>query len=100
MELLRKGKSMARYTEEFKREAVRLYKSGGPGVLKAAKGIGVAPESLRSWIKKHDDETRDLDISERERLRKAEAEVKRLKEENEILIKAAAFFAKETDRRK
>ena len=41
---------MARYTEEFKREAVRLYKSGDGGVVKVAKGIGVAPESLRSWI--------------------------------------------------
>jgi len=73
---------------------------GGSGVLKTAKGIGVAPESLRSWIKKYDDEVRNLDIPERERLRQAEAEAKRLKEENEILIKAAAFFAKETDKRK
>lgn len=91
---------MARYTEEFKREAVRLYKSSDAGVLKTAKGIGVAPESLRSWIKRYDDDTRVLDISERERLRQAEIEIKRLKEENEILIKAAAFFARETDRRK
>lgn len=91
---------MASYTDEFKREAVRLYKSGDTGVAKTAKGIGVAPESLRSWIKKFDDDVRPLDINERERLRTAEAEVKRLKEENEILVKAAAFFAKETDRRK
>lgn len=91
---------MARYTEEFKREAVRLYKSSDVGVLKTAKGIGVAPESLRSWIKRYDDDTRVLDISERERLRQAEIEIKRLKEENEILIKAAAFFVRETDKRK
>ncbi len=91
---------MVRYTEEFKQEAVRLYKSGGAGVAKTAKGIGVAPESLRSWIRKYDDDVRVLDITERERLRQAEKEIRRLREENEILKKAAAFFARETDRQR
>ncbi|RNL43204.1 hypothetical protein DMP08_07685 [Paraeggerthella hongkongensis] len=100
MMLLRKGKAMARYTEEFKREAVRLYKSRDIGVVKTAQGIGVAPESLRAWIRKYDENVRSLDIAERERLRQAETEIKRLKEENEILIKAAAFFVREADRRK
>lgn len=100
MVLLTKGKAMARYTEEFKQEAVRLYKSGNAGVAKTAQGISVAPESLRSWIKKYDDDISVLDITERERLRQAESEVKRLKEENDILKKAAAFFAKESDKQR
>lgn len=87
---------MARYTEEFRREAVALYRSGDAGIAKTAKSLGVAPESLRAWVRKYESDEKNLDITERERLRQAEREVARLREENDILKKAAAFFAKES----
>lgn len=91
---------MARYTEESKREAVRLYESRDIGVLKTAQGIEIAPEGLRPWIRKYDDDVRSLDITERERPRQAGLGVERLEEGNEIPVKAAAFFVGETDRGK
>ncbi len=84
------------YTEEFRREAVKLYRTGDKGVDRTAKGLGIATETLRKWIRREKEADQGLELTERERLRLAEKELKRLREENEILIKAAAFFAQET----
>jgi transposase len=88
------------YTEEFKKEAVDLYRSSNSGVEATAKKIGVSEQTLRNWIHKYENLHEPLDINERERLRKAEKEINRLREENEILKKAAAFFASETTKRR
>ena len=86
------------YSEEFKREAVKLLRSGDRGVPQLAKELGVSEGSLRSWSARLDvDEGRAEGLSsvEREELRRLRREVKVLAEEREILKKAAAFFAKE-----
>jgi transposase len=90
-----------RYTAEFKAEAVRLAKSGERSIPKTAADLGIATDSLRAWIKqaqldageRHDGPTSD----DQEELRRLRREVRVLREEREILKKAAAFFAKETD---
>ena len=63
---------------------------------RSARGFGIATETLRKWIRRENERDQGLEITEREQLRLAEKELKRLREENEILIKAAAFFAQET----
>lgn len=89
-----------RFTNEFKREAVRLTLTSGRSVERVANDLGIAKSTLSRWRSEH--EQSDLLEGPREdvgkeltRLRK-ENEI--LRQEREILKKAAAFFAKEGSR--
>jgi len=85
------------YTEEFRREAVALLRSSAKKVSEIAHDLGVSEQTLRNWAKQRDvDEGRahGLSSEEREELRRLRREVATLREEREILKKAAAFFAK------
>jgi transposase len=95
--------SVPPYSEEFRREAVRLLRSSGRPVPQLAKELGVSPQSLRNWAKQEQLDTGQrsdgLTSDEREELRRLRRENRVLAEERDILRKAAAFFAKESDRR-
>ena len=87
-------KARRRFSIEFKREAVKLFRDSDKGISQVAKELGITPVMLRTWVDLVEAEektglsTEDLD--ELKRLRKENA---RLKEEVEILGKATAFFA-------
>ena len=88
------------YPPEFKAEAVRLVASSDRSLSRLAKDLGVADQTLRNWVRhaEIDDGGRDaLAPSEREELRQLRREVRTLRQEREILNKAAAFFARESD---
>jgi transposase len=88
------------YPPELRRRLVELVRSGrSPEEL--AKKFEPTAQTIRNWVRQADlDEGRKEDgltTQEREEIRKLRRENKRLREEREILKKAAAWFARETD---
>lgn len=100
------SKYTKRYSDEYKRDAIELVRSSGRTVTEVARELGISSESLRGWVKKAraaqdsgagpgavraaDDRDEEL-----KRLRKLTVEQAKT---IEILKKATAFFAKESDR--
>ena len=92
-------KSHKPYPLEFKHRLVELVRAGrNPDEL--AEKFEPTAQSIRNWVAQaeRDDGRRQdgLTTEEREELRRLRREVKTLREEREILKKAAAWFARET----
>ena len=87
------------YPLEFRNQILELIRAGRPPE-ELAKEFEPTAETIRNWVaqadrdagKRHD----GLTTAEREELRKLRRENRRLREEREILAKAAAWFAQET----
>jgi transposase len=95
-------KTRPAYPEEFRREAVQMLRAGrAPREL--AESLGVSEQTLRNWRRQdqRDRHERDdgLTSDERDELRRLRRENARLKQERDLLKRAAAFFAAENERR-
>jgi transposase len=88
------------YPEEYRRRIVELVRAGRSS-YELAKEFEPTAVTIRNWVKQADlDEGRRTDgltSEERNELTRLRREVSRLRLEREILAKAAAWFARETD---
>ena len=90
------------YPPEFRAEAVRLVREGGRSPDQLARDLGCSGQTIRNWVRQADlDAGRrhdGLTSAEREELRRLRAENRTLRMERDLLRKATAFFARESDR--
>lgn len=97
------GKTRPPYPEEFRREAVALVRSDQERTVpEIAKSLQISDQTLRNWVRQADVDVgirEGLSTDEREELRRLRKEVRTLRQEKEVLAKATAFFARESDGR-
>ncbi len=89
------------YPPAFRAEAVELARTSGKGIPQLAADLGISEQALRGWIKRAEidagrGQPGELTTDEREELRRQRRENQVLRQEREILKKAAAYFARET----
>ena len=91
------------FTEEFKLEAIKLMIEQGLTMAEASRKRNVGTKSLRTWMEQHEHGAlkASLDASklttDQQRIRELERELAIAKMERDILKKATAFFAMESE---
>ena len=89
------------FDDEFKAGAVRLVLDEGQSVGRVARELDLTESAFRNWVRQaRADWTKGrtgLTGVEREELRRLRKENRRLRVERDVLKKAAAFFAKESE---
>ena len=95
-------KTRPAYPEQFRREAIELLRAGRtPREL--SESLGVSEQTLRNWRRQEEVDRHERDdgltSDERVELRRLRRENQRLAQERDLLKRAAAFFAKETETR-
>jgi transposase len=88
------------YPREFRDEAVRLIRESGRPISEVARDLGVNEDTLSTWVRRDALERAPgvLGAEERAELAALRRRVRTLETERDILKKAAAFFARESDR--
>jgi len=83
---------------EFRQRAVELGRLGDKPIAKIAEDLGIAESCLRNWLKQadiDDGQRGGLSTDERAELVALRRELRTTKMENEILKRAAAYFARD-----
>jgi len=99
----------SKFSPEVRERAVKMvlehrgeYESEWAAIVSVAAKIGSTAETLRSWMRQHQRDTgqrEGVTTAENERIKQLEREVRELRQANEILRKASAYFAQaELDR--
>ena len=94
----------AKYPPEFRREALALVKNSGRPVAEVARSLEIAEATLWNWVKadreaiERDADPDALSESERDELKRLRKLTAQQTIDLEILRKAAAYFARETNR--
>ena len=89
----------APHPPEFRRRAVELARRGDTPLLQLAKDLGISRSCLQNWIRQADadekGDTGQLTSAEKKELAELRRRTRQLEMENDILRRAAAYFARE-----
>ena len=88
------------FSPEFKAETIELIRSSGRSVPDICRELDLTETTVRNWMRQARIDAGDeegLSSDEREELRRLRSENRTLKMERDLLKKAAAFFAKDSD---
>jgi len=93
-----------KFTPEFKAEAVRLARVGDRSIEQVATDLDLTESSLRNWLRQAEVDAGEapnaadaLTTAEKSELSELRREVKRLRQERDILKAAATYFARESE---
>ena len=86
------------YAPEFRAEAVKRVRNSDESLLAIARDLGVSNSTLKAWVEASRPQP-DVPLTDDERteLKRLRKEVRELRMEREILKKATAFFAKQSE---
>lgn len=85
------------YSDEFKRDAVQQITVRGYPVREVARRLGVSSHSLYKWLKLFGEPVaKSVDVDHEAENRRLKRELARVTEERDILKKATAYFARES----
>ncbi|MEZ5944834.1 MAG: transposase [Planctomycetaceae bacterium] len=93
------GRVRRSFSEEFKRDAVSLVTEQGYSLAEAARSLGLHQNLIRNWRLKFvskEKKSQGLNEDEKAELKRLREENRKLRMERDILKKATAFFAKES----
>lgn len=87
-----------KHSNEFKMEAVRLAERGEVTITQVARDLGICESLLHRWLKQFGkgSDGRRVTADEHEELIRLRRELRIVKEERDILKKATAFFARQS----
>lgn len=94
-------KNRRTFDPAFKLQVARMVREQGVSVSQVCREMKLTESVVRRWVHQLDDESAGRPgigkplTAEQQRIRELEAEVRRLKSDNELLKKASAFFARE-----
>lgn len=93
-----KGRPRRAFTEEYKAEVVALVQSEGRTVGGVSRDLGLTETAVRRWVIQADHaegQQEKLSPADKETIVELRKRIRSLEKDNEILRKAAAFFARE-----
>lgn len=87
------SKSGKRYSEEFRRDAVKLLATSGQSLSAVARNLGMSSKQLRAWRDSDAPISVVREETTEQEVRRLQREVDVLRQEREILKKALAIFS-------
>lgn len=98
--MAKRQRSRRYFSPEFKVETLELIRSSGRSIPDICRELDLTETTVRNWMRQarvDAGEQEGLTSDEREELRRLRAENRTLRMERDLLKKAAAFFAKDSD---